>query len=193
MCTRLQVEQRVEALQREVDIMAQLEHPNIVRYRGTARRGDLLFIFLELSPKGSIAGVVASFGPLNEAVARNYTRQIFLGHDFLHSQLPPIIHRDIKGANVLLWANAECKLADFGASKRLNQLRTGTNENRTLIGTPFWMAPEVIRESGHGRKADVWSVGCTVRARSLWLTSICARRLDESAACAACFFRNRFL
>ena len=112
----------------------------------------MLFIFLELSPKGSNRWCSCFICPLNEAVARNYTRQILLGLDFLHSQLPPIIHRDIKGANVLLWANAECNLLTLARPKRLNQLRTGTNENRTLIGTPFWMAPEVIRESGHGRK-----------------------------------------
>ncbi|KAJ1481672.1 kinase-like domain-containing protein, partial [Baffinella frigidus] len=144
-------------------IMSQLEHPNIVRYRGTDRKGDMLYIFLELSPKGSISVVLRRWRPRfqMETLIIIY-KQILQGLDFLHNQLLPIIHRDVKGANVLLWADAVCKLADFGASKKLNALRTGTNENKTLIGTPFWMAPEVIRESGHGRKADVWSVGCTV-------------------------------
>ena len=58
------------------------------------------------------------------------------------------MHRDVKGANVLVDALGVCKLADFGASKRLNQLTTQTFENKTLIGTPFWMAPEVIRSTG---------------------------------------------
>ena len=80
----------------------------------------------------------------------------------MHTRPQPVIHRDIKAANILLWDSGVAKLADFGASKRLNQLATQTFENKTLIGTPFWMAPEVIRSTGHGRKADIWSIGCTV-------------------------------
>ena len=97
-----------------------------------------------------------------ESRARSITKHILEGLAYLHNRSQPVIHRDIKAANILLWDSGVAKLADFGASKRLNQLATQTFENKTMIGTPFWMAPEVIRSTGHGRKADIWSIGCTV-------------------------------
>ena len=71
-----------------------------------------------------------------------------------------IVHRDIKGGNILVDNNGICKLADFGASKRLDLLKNTAEQS--LKGTPYWMAPEVIRQAGYGRQADIWSVGCTV-------------------------------
>ncbi len=69
---------------------------------------------------------------------------------------------DIKGANILLDKDGAIKLADFGASKKLQGLLNATGGLRSLKGTPYYMAPEVIRQTGHGRQADIWSVGCTV-------------------------------
>jgi mitogen-activated protein kinase kinase kinase ANP1 len=70
--------------------------------------------------------------------------------------------KDIKGANILVSSTGVIKLADFGASRRLEGLMTASGGYRSLKGTPYWMAPEVIRQTGHGRQADIWSVGCTV-------------------------------
>uniref|UniRef100_A0A6U2ALD6 Protein kinase domain-containing protein n=1 Tax=Hemiselmis andersenii TaxID=464988 RepID=A0A6U2ALD6_HEMAN len=156
-----EIEERAKALEREISIMARLRHPNIVRYLGCDHKGDKVFIFMEIAPKGSVASVIAAYGKLSEGVSRKYCEQMLKGLAYLHGQEQPVIHRDIKGANVLIWDSGVVKLADFGASKRLNQLSTMSRENKSMIGTPYWMAPEVIRESGHGRKADIWSVGCT--------------------------------
>lgn len=92
---------------------------------------------------------------------------MILGLEYLHKH--GVIHRDIKGANVLVDNNGVCKLADFGSSKKLNEFLQ-KEDFRTLIGTVNWMAPEVILMTGHGRFneikiirfADIWSIGCTI-------------------------------
>ena len=89
-----------------------------------------------------------------------YTRQILTGLEYLHANR--IIHRDIKGANILVDSDGVVKLADFGASKQLQNVMSATGDLHSLKGTPYWMAPEVIKQTGHGRQADIWSVGCTV-------------------------------
>ena len=72
------------------------------------------------------------------------------------------MHRDIKGANILVDNQGCVKLADFGASKRLAEIVTVDGVHKSIRGTPYWMAPEVIKQTGHGRQADIWSVGCTI-------------------------------
>eukprot|EP01125_Pyxidicula_operculata_P020147 TRINITY_DN738_c1_g4_i2.p1 TRINITY_DN738_c1_g4~~TRINITY_DN738_c1_g4_i2.p1 ORF type:complete len:1263 (-),score=476.77 TRINITY_DN738_c1_g4_i2:129-3917(-) len=148
----------VQALQQEISILRTLEHPNIVRYYGSSIEGNMFNIFLECVPSGSLASFIANFGPLPETVARIYTRQILTGLEFLHSR--QIIHHDIKGANLLLDKSGTIKLSDFGASKQL--ILIAQSACKSLKGTVYWMAPEVIKQSGHGRQADIWSLGCTV-------------------------------
>eukprot|EP01102_Stenamoeba_stenopodia_P004252 TRINITY_DN14582_c0_g1_i1.p1 TRINITY_DN14582_c0_g1~~TRINITY_DN14582_c0_g1_i1.p1 ORF type:complete len:593 (+),score=98.55 TRINITY_DN14582_c0_g1_i1:315-2093(+) len=162
----------LEALQQEMSILRRLRHENIVRYYGTSREGCKLNIFLEYVPGGSLHSIIQKFGPLNEDLVSVYTRQILSGLHYLHRH--NVIHRDIKGANVLVDDKGKVKLADFGASKRLNNIvpqgsysEPGMEQNSTLMtrslkGTVYWMAPEVIKQKGHGKQADIWSVGCTV-------------------------------
>ena len=145
-------------------ILQRLDHPNIVRYLGTERTAEHLDIFLEFVPGGSLACLLAKFGAFHEGVIRMYTRQLLLGLHYLHQHRH--MHRDIKGANILLDHHGTVKLADFGASKKIESLVTLHGEAsahyKSVKGTPFWMAPEVIRQEGHGRPADIWSIGCTV-------------------------------
>jgi len=99
-----------------------------------------------------------------------YTRQILEGLAYLHRN--QIMHRDIKGANILVDNTGVVKLADFGASRQLADLVTMESGAKSMKGTPYWMAPEVIKQTGHGRQADIWSVGCTavemVTAKPPW-------------------------
>eukprot|EP00891_Asterochloris_glomerata_P008564 jgi/Astpho2/8564/e_gw1.00125.48.1_t len=158
--SRQRVAAQAAELEAEVDLLKQFDHPNIVRYLGTERTEDCLNIFLELVSGGSIASLLNKFGPLKEKVVRLYTRQVVTGLEYLHGH--HIMHRDIKGANILVDNAGKVKLADFGASKKIESLVTVDSGFKSMKGTPYWMAPEVIKQTGHGRPADIWSVGCTI-------------------------------
>jgi serine/threonine protein kinase len=152
--------EHVRSLEAEVQLLQDLNHQNIVRYLGTERTQDALNIFLEYVPGGSIASLLAKFGSFQESVVRVYTKQILQGLLYLHGQ--GVIHRDIKGANILVANTGLVKLADFGASKKIEGLATMESGFKSVKGTPYWMAPEVITATGHGKQADIWSVACTV-------------------------------
>ncbi|XP_031271803.1 mitogen-activated protein kinase kinase kinase NPK1-like, partial [Pistacia vera] len=149
----------IRELEEEVKLLKNLSHPNIVRYLGTAREDDSLNILLEFVPGGSISSLLGKFGSFPESVIRMYAKQLLLGLEYLHKN--GIMHRDIKGANILVDNKGCIKLADFGASKKVVELAT-INGAKSMKGTPYWMAPEVILQTGHSFSADIWSVGCTV-------------------------------
>ncbi|XVF38159.1 hypothetical protein REPUB_Repub20aG0076000 [Reevesia pubescens] len=150
---------QIRELEEEVKLLQNLSHLNIVRYLGTAREDDSLNILLEFVPGGSISSLLGKFGSFPESVVRMYTKQLLLGLEYLHKNR--IVHRDIKGANILVDNKGCIKLADFGASKKVVELAT-INGAKSMKGTPYWMAPEVILQTGHSFSADIWSVGCTV-------------------------------
>ncbi|GLT56272.1 hypothetical protein SLA2020_293240 [Shorea laevis] len=149
----------IKELEEEVKLLQNLSHPNIVRYLGTVREDETLNILLEFVPGGSISSLLGKFGPFPESVIRTYTKQLLLGLEYLHNH--GIIHRDIKGANILVDNKGCIKLADFGASKQVAELATISGA-KSMKGTPYWMAPEVILQTGHTFSADMWSVGCTI-------------------------------
>eukprot|EP01060_Flectonema_neradi_P037447 TRINITY_DN7540_c3_g2_i2.p1 TRINITY_DN7540_c3_g2~~TRINITY_DN7540_c3_g2_i2.p1 ORF type:complete len:874 (+),score=116.77 TRINITY_DN7540_c3_g2_i2:126-2747(+) len=156
---------KIRQLQNEIEIMRPLNHPHIVRYFFMEKvdsyggTGASINIFMEYVPGGSIQKLLSSFGPLGETTVVQYTYQILVGLAHLHSK--GIIHRDIKGANILLTVEGCIKLADFGASVLVENKGIKDRQN-DVQGTPYWMAPEVLCEKGHGWEADIWSLGCTV-------------------------------
>lgn len=157
---RGQVSRYIAAVEQEIQILKDLQHPNIVQYLGTEKTEDNLNIFLEYVPGGSIASLLGKFGPLPEAVVRKYTKQILQGLNYLHQN--KFMHRDIKGANILVDGQGTVKLADFGASKKIENLATIGSGSKSMQGTPYWMAPEVIQQTGHAQPADIWSLACVV-------------------------------
>ncbi|XP_074930563.1 LOW QUALITY PROTEIN: mitogen-activated protein kinase kinase kinase 19 [Archocentrus centrarchus] len=151
-------------LQGEVELLKTLRHINIVGFLGTSLHRHVVSIFMEYIPGGSIASIIHRFGPLPERVLALYTHQILEGVAYLH--VNRVIHRDLKGNNVMLMPTGVIKLIDFGCARRLSCIHhTACNSVdllKSVHGTPYWMAPEVINETGYGRKSDIWSVGCTV-------------------------------
>jgi serine/threonine protein kinase len=146
----------VQALEAEIELLTNFRHERIVTYFGTDRAANFLAILMEYVPGRSIYNRLLEYGAFSESITRKYTRQLLEGLVYLHENR--IVHRDIKGANVLIDAQGNVKLADFGASRRF-QSCTGF---KSVHGTPYWMAPEVINGKGYGCKSDVWSLACTV-------------------------------
>ena len=156
----------IVALSREITMMRRVRHDNVCEFLGCAydKQEQKLSLFMELVTGGTMTSLVKRFKPLPRPVARSWAKQLLVGLDFLHEN--HIMHRDIKGENVLVDINsktpvdAQIKLADFGAAKRLSD---AVGHNRTVVGTPYWMAPEVVKsDDGYAYSADVWSLGCTV-------------------------------
>lgn len=152
----------VEAMEREILMCQKLRHRHIVGYLSAQRLNhNEIFVFLEYVPGGSIASMLRRFGVFREDLCRHYTRQLLLGLEYLHGH--KIVHRDLKGANLLVSRDGVVKLADFGAAKAFcHDATTLTDGFKSMQGSLFWMSPEVIKGAGYGRRADVWSVGCTV-------------------------------
>lgn len=144
-------------LGQEVSLLSRLSHPNIVQYYGSEMVDDKLYIYLEYVSGGSIYKLLQEYGQFGELAIRSYTQQILSGLAYLHAK--HTIHRDIKGANILVDPNGRVKLADFGMAKHI----TGQTCPLSFKGSPYWMAPEIIKNSnGSNLAVDIWSLGCTV-------------------------------
>jgi len=137
----------------EIKLLSKFKHENIVQYYGSETTEDGFYIYLEYVHPGSVNKYISQYcGAMTESVVRNFTRHILKGLAFLHSQ--NIIHRDIKGTNLLVDVNGIVKLADFGIAMHLKR-------------SPYWMAPEVVqatlvKDVSYGLAVDIWSVGCTI-------------------------------
>ncbi|KAG2431793.1 hypothetical protein HXX76_009288 [Chlamydomonas incerta] len=152
---------QLESLEHEMSLYKKLKHKHVVGYIDARfdTKTSAFYIFLEYVPGGSIASMLNRFGRFSEDLVRNYTRQLLMGLEYLHGC--KIVHRDLKGGNALVSRDGIVKLADFGASKAYRD-HTITDCMKSVRGSVFWMAPEVIRGTGYGRRADIWSLGCTV-------------------------------
>ncbi|KAJ3274129.1 hypothetical protein HDV01_003412 [Terramyces sp. JEL0728] len=162
---KLEPGEELDEVLNEVNFLRDCNHPNIVSYigcyikKGTVRGQKIVWIVMEYCGGGSVEAAGKNLkASLLESEIKCIIRECLVGLEFLHSRSK--IHRDIKCGNILMNDQGEIKLADFGVSTQLT--RTFSKRN-TFIGTPYWMAPEVITSEQHGtsydHKADIWSLG----------------------------------
>lgn len=158
-----ETQKQTQEMTKEVKILSAVKHVNIVEFFYTEESHNTLLLFLEYMEGGSVMDLLISKGPIQEPLVRKFTLQILTGVDFLHNN--KIIHKDIKGGNVLLDKNQmNVKLADFGISKIMTDLGTATGSRLTknAAATIQWASPELLACDKVGYETDIWSVGCTV-------------------------------
>lgn len=143
-------------IQKEVHILQECKSPHVVALKGVFRLKNTVYIAMEYCAVGSLSDMMLVCRcTLSEKQIAAVMKMTLQGLSFLHSR--KIIHRDVKAANILVNEEGQCKLADFGVSTVASTL----SRKLTLIGSPFWMAPEVIKGAQYDEKADIWSLGIT--------------------------------
>lgn len=152
-------QEMVTAMQREIELLKELQHENIVQYLDSSIDEAHLNIFLEYVPGGSVAALLGNYGAFEELLVKNFVGQILRGLEYLHGR--GIVHRDIKGANILVDNKGGVKISDFGISKKVETVGA-RGGHLSLQGSVFWMAPEAVQQKGYTLKADIWSVGCLI-------------------------------
>jgi len=151
----------VEDIRREVSLLLQLkEAPNVTKYFGCYMDGPRVWIVMEFAQGGSVLSLMKASrdGCIEERFASVIIREVLKGLEHLHKV--PIIHRDMKAANVLVTSECKVMICDFGVSALLV---TASSKRNTLTGTPYWMAPELLQSvPAYDTKADIWSLGIMI-------------------------------
>ncbi|KAM5134921.1 serine/threonine-protein kinase 4-like [Mantella aurantiaca] len=154
---QIPVESDLQEIIKEISIMQQCDSPHVVKYYGSYFKNTDLWIVMEYCGGGSVSDIIRlRKQTLKEDEIATILQSTLKGLEYLHFMRK--IHRDIKAGNILLNSEGIAKLADFGVAGQLTDTMAKRN---TVIGTPFWMAPEVIQEIGYNCVADIWSLGIT--------------------------------
>lgn len=150
-------QQRKQLIIKEVEILRDINHPNMVNFvEGLIQPPTSLWVVMEFMDAGALNEIIENLevGAFSEANIATITHQTLLCLDYIHKL--DIIHRDIKSDNVLLSRDGRVKVADFGYSAHSGK------GHHTFVGTPYWMAPEIINARAYGIEIDIWSLGIMV-------------------------------
>ncbi|KAH6576855.1 hypothetical protein BASA62_001195 [Batrachochytrium salamandrivorans] len=152
---------QIDELRREIQIMSLSKHANLLPVYGSFVNGSKLFIVTPFLAGGSCLDIMkTSFKEgFDEVSIATILKQTLQGLDYLHKN--GLIHRDVKAGNLLIDKDGLVQLADFGVSSSLMDSGDRRGLRKTFVGTPCWMAPEVMEQSGYDYKADIWSFGIT--------------------------------
>lgn len=142
----------VSQLQNEIQILVRCNHPNIIKLYGAFEDQSYVYLLMELASGGTLYKKLEASKKFTEKQTADYMTDIVRAVHYLHTMNPPIIHRDLKPENVLVIDGA-LKIADFGWSNVTADIRN------TYCGTPEYLAPEMIRGTGHSEKLDIWTLG----------------------------------
>jgi len=150
-----------ETLPFETNLLKQLQHENVIKYIDMIISESHINLVLEYIESGSLAQVVEKFGVFPESLVAMYMEQVLQGLAYLHHN--GIAHRDIKGANILITKDGIVKLADFGIAM-MSHIQDNQSRFRAQVieGSPFWMAPELIKMNSSSTHCDIWSLACTI-------------------------------
>ena len=145
----------LDQIKKEINIMYKLNHPNIIQLYTHFEDDNDICLIMEYANKGHLFSLIKEHKKLSPIIAKKYMIQIISAVKYLHSLVPPIIHKDIKPENILIDENGNCKLADFGWA----DFDCGDKNRKICCGTPEYLSPEIINHSFHDKRVDIWALG----------------------------------
>jgi serine/threonine protein kinase len=157
-------------VQSEIDIMKKVDHPNIVKLHDIFQTTNNMYIVTELCESGDLSSYLKAKKKIPEYEAIKYLKNIVAGFEYLLSM--GIVHRDLKPANILM-LNGVCKLSDFGFARSI-EYGSETVLN-SIVGTPLYMSPQILKHQSYSNKSDLWSVGLIfyemIHGQTPWIAS----------------------